>query len=168
MIHGCSFLWSSFVFCGMRQSCGWLLVWNHQSARIIESYATVWCLGTCFFSPCIGIHHPNWLSFFQRGTYTTNQIDFDLWLIFYIWIRWGVSTLAQRYEWRVENIWAPIYFSSVCLYVSLGKTWIISLLKGEEIRDLRHEYGWNAIRQPWLDFFPRMLAHGWALAVSLP
>jgi hypothetical protein len=35
---------------------------------------TGWWFGTCFIFPYIGNNNPNWLFFFQKGRYTTNQM----------------------------------------------------------------------------------------------
>ena len=35
-----------------------------------------WWFGTCFVLPYIGKNHPNWLSYFFRGRYTTKQFFF--------------------------------------------------------------------------------------------
>ena len=64
-----TWLWKITYFKGLtNQIWGLARVYMVSITYII----TGWWFGTCFFHS-VGNNAPNWLSFFQRGRYTTNQ-----------------------------------------------------------------------------------------------
>ena len=64
--------------------------WSVHSKKQASSYwwCTGWWFGTCFMFHNIWNNHPNWLSYFSEGRYTTNQciyihINIDI-------LSWGI------------------------------------------------------------------------------